>query len=111
MVMTHLTCLCLAVVQGPYYIWAITLAAALYYGYGSYWYTAGVSVLALWGLLKRPGFLNILASIGTIGVSAYVVYQEATIKWVMIVVSAQIAWSGLRTVLGGINIQKQSTLR
>lgn len=96
---------------GPYYIWAISLAAALYYGYGSYWYTAGVSVLALWNLFKRGGLMNSLSSIGTIGVSAYVVYQEATIKWVMVLVSAQIAWSGLRTVLGGVNIQKQSTLR
>ncbi|KAL3147281.1 hypothetical protein ABBQ32_002771 [Trebouxia sp. C0010 RCD-2024] len=96
---------------GPYYIWAISLAAALYYGYGSYWYAAGVSVLALWNLFKRSGFMNAFSSIGTIGVSAYVVYQEATIKWVMVLVSAQIAWSGLRTVLGGVNIQKQSTLR
>lgn len=97
--------------QGPYYIWAVSLAAALYYGYGSYWYTAGVSILALWNMFKRGGFMNAVSSIGTIGVSAYVVYQEATIKWVMVLVSAQIAWSGVRTVLGGVNIQKQSTLR
>ena len=98
-------------IQGPYYIWAISLAAALYYGYGSYWYTAGMSVLALWNMFKRRGFMNAVSSIGTIGVSAYVVYHEAIIKWVMVLVSAQIAWSGLRTVLGGVNIQKQSTLR
>lgn len=90
--------------QGPYYIWAASLAGALYYGYGSYWFTAGVTLLALWNMSKRRGAVNAVASLATIGVSAYVAYHDATNLWVMILVSAQIAWSGVRTLLGGINI-------
>ena len=90
--------------QGPYYIWAASLAGALYYGYGSYWFTAGVTLLALWNMSKRGGAVNAVASLATIGVSAYVAYHDATNLWVMILVSAQIAWSGVRTLLGGINI-------
>ena len=90
--------------QGPYYVWAVSLAAALYYTYGSYWFTAGVSLLAMWNFFKRGGVVNAVASLATVGVSAYVAYHDATNLWVMNLVSAQIAWSGIRTVLGGINI-------
>jgi len=48
--------------------------------------------------------VNAVASLATVAVSGYVAYHEATTLWVMILVSAQIAWSGVRTVLGGINI-------
>ncbi|DBA74534.1 hypothetical protein WJX79_007537 [Trebouxia sp. C0005] len=89
---------------GPYYVWALSLAAALYYNYGSYWFTAGVSLLAMWNFFKRGGVVNAVVSFATVGVSAYVAYHDATNLWVMILVSAQIAWSGIRTVLGGINI-------
>ena len=85
-------------------MWAISLVGALYYGYGSWWYTAGVSVLALFNLFERRGLTNAVASIGTLGVSAYVAYHEATAKWVMILVSCQIAWSCVRTVLGALNL-------
>ncbi len=90
--------------QGPYYVWAVSLAAALYYNYGSYWFTAGVSLLAMWNFFKRGGVVNAVASLATLGVSAYVAYHDATNLWVMILVSAQIAWSGIRTVLGGTGI-------
>lgn len=89
---------------GPYYVWAVSLAAALYYNYGSYWFTAGVSLLAMWNFFKRGGVVNAVASFATVGVSAYVAYHDATNLWVMILVSAQIVWSGIRTVLGGIDI-------
>ena len=48
--------------------------------------------------------MNAVASLATVGVSAYVAYHDATNLWVMILVSAQIAWSGMRTILGGINL-------
>ncbi|KAL0050590.1 hypothetical protein WJX82_002870 [Trebouxia sp. C0006] len=89
---------------GPYYVWALSLAAALYYNYGSYWFTAGVSLLALWKFFKKGGVVNALTSLATVGVSAYVAYHDATNLWVMILVSAQIAWSGIRTLLGGSGI-------
>ena len=94
----------LMTLQGPYYVWAITLAGALYCGYGSWWYTAGVSILALWNLFERRGLTNAVASIGTLAVSGYVAYHEATAKWVMVLMSAQIAWSCMRTVLGALNL-------
>lgn len=90
--------------QRPYYVWALSLAAALYYNYGSYWFTAGVSLLALWKFFKKGGVVNALTSLATVGVSAYVAYHDATNLWVMILVSAQIAWSGIRTLLGGSGI-------
>ncbi len=80
------------------------MAAALYYNYGSYWFTAGVSLLALWKFFKKGGVVNALTSLATVGVSAYVAYHDATNLWVMILVSAQIAWSGIRTLLGGSGI-------
>ena len=80
------------------------MAAALYYGYGSYWYTAAVSLLAAFNLFHNRGLLHSLASIATIGVSAYVVYQEATMVWVMILIAAQLAHSALRTVLSPLKI-------
>lgn len=33
--------------QGPFYLWVATLAAALYYGYGTLWYTVAFGVVAL----------------------------------------------------------------
>ncbi len=82
----------------------MSLAAALYYNYGSYWFTAGVSLLAVWKFFKKGGVVNAVTSLATLGVSAYVAYHDATNLWVMILVSAQIAWSGVRTVLGGSGI-------
>lgn len=97
--------------QGPglfYYGWFATLVAALYYGGsvgGAYWYTAAISVLAAWQLFQNRGPAQSAASVATIAVSAYVVYQDAAVLWVMILVAAQILHSGLRTVLSPFNIQ------
>ena len=90
--------------QGPYYLWFASLAAALYYGFGSYWYTGAIALLAGFSLFQNRGPLHSLASLSVIAVSGYVVYQEATMLWVMILVAAQLAHSGLRTVLSPLGI-------
>lgn len=99
-------CFCLrtSALQGPYYLWFASLAAAIYYGYGSYWYTAAISLLAAFNLFHNRGPLQSLASVATFGVSAYVVYQEATMMWVMILIAAQLAHSALRAVLSPLKI-------
>ena len=38
---------CARLSQGPFWLWVATLAAALYYGYGTLWYTVGFAVVAL----------------------------------------------------------------
>lgn len=90
--------------QGPYYLWFGSLAAALYYGYGSYWYTAAVALLAGFSLFQNRGPIQSLSGAGIIGVSAYVAYHDATMLWVLILVAAQLAHSGLRTVLSPLGI-------
>lgn len=38
--------------QGPFWLWVATLAAALYYGYGTLWYTVGFGVVSLVKFIK-----------------------------------------------------------
>ncbi|KAK9813625.1 hypothetical protein WJX73_000654 [Symbiochloris irregularis] len=87
-------------IEGPFILWAATLAAALYYGYGTLWYTVAFGVVALVKFLRSIRGENRvpLLSLPVVAASIWAVYTERHFVWTLLLYIAQAAWSGFSTV-------------
>lgn len=87
-------------ITGPFYLWVATLAAALYYGYGTLWYTVAFGVVALIKFVQavRSEDRAPLLAVPAVVVSAWAVYTERHFVWSLLLYLAQAAYSAFGTV-------------
>ncbi|KAK9807808.1 hypothetical protein WJX72_010030 [[Myrmecia] bisecta] len=88
--------------EGPTYVWLATLAAALYFGYGTQWYVAAFGVLAATRIYRNLNNSDgkripiLLAPV--VAASGYLLYKERTVTFALVLYLSNIAWSAWTTV-------------
>lgn len=83
--------------EGPFWVWVATLAAAIYAGYPSQWYVAAFGLMAATRLVRggQNNRVPILAAPTLLGV-AYAFWKDLTAPFTIALMIGQIVASGIK---------------